>query len=107
MTLDIRKQLQEKCFKAFLDLVLLRILAKQCMTGYQINNILMRRYHIFLAPGVIYTKLNSMERKELIDCISSNQRRVYVITKKGKDILDDLPAIESEIKDFIGLILNF
>ena len=66
------------------------------MTAYQIDNLIMDKYHTKISPSVTYAKLATMERQELIECHPQNGK-TYNLTEKGKELLDNKRLIIKEI----------
>lgn len=82
--------------KAFLDLTVLQMLKQQSMTAYQIDNLIMDKYHTKISPSVTYAKLAIMERQELIEC-HPHHGKTYSLTEKGKELLVNKHDIIEEI----------
>jgi DNA-binding PadR family transcriptional regulator len=89
-----------------LDLVILRMLLITPRTAYEIDNSIMEKFDGKRSPSVIYTKLSSMERKNLIKCVLTKYGRVYNITEKGTKIINDIPRLIEEIQAFAPILLG-
>jgi hypothetical protein len=50
LNLRLKPSIKERSLKAFLDLVILRVLIDQPMTAYEVNHYLTRKYGIFIRP---------------------------------------------------------
>lgn len=98
--------LRERCLKAFLDLVILRLLADQSMTGYEINQLLVKKFGIMVAPNTINGKLSYMERSGWIKCVRNRHGKAYSLTEKGQDKMGNMPSTAAEIHTFIKTILG-
>jgi DNA-binding PadR family transcriptional regulator len=99
-------RLKERCLKAFLDLVILRFLAKKPMTGYEVNRLLAKKYGIMVAPNTINSKLSAMERSGWTSVVRNRHGKTYSLTSKGQVTVDNLPSIAAEIHVFIKTMLG-
>lgn len=97
MNVNFKPSVQERMLEAFLDLIILQMLQYRSMTAYQIDNLIMDKYHSKISPSVTYAKLATMERLGLIDCHLHNGK-AYNLTEKGKELLDTKAIIVKEIR---------
>ena len=70
--------------KAFLDLVILQMLEQRSMTAYRIDSRVIDRFHSKINISVIYTKLATMERLDLINA-SPAMEKLTALQKKAKN----------------------
>ncbi len=103
---EIKPTVQKRTLKAFSDLIILRALANQPMTGYRINGFFMKNFGIMASPSMLYSNLATMERKGWIKCVRNRNGRVYDLTRQGQEIVDDLPSIAAEIHALIKTMLG-
>ncbi|MEM2099571.1 MAG: PadR family transcriptional regulator [Candidatus Bathyarchaeia archaeon] len=103
---NMEPSIQERILRAFLDLVILRMLLHQPMTAYEIDNNILKKFGVKRSPNVIYTKLAAMERKGLISCAHSKHGRIYSITDKGRKTADTIPSIIEEIQRSTPILLG-
>ena len=96
MNVSFKPSVQERMLKAFLDLTVLQMLKQQSMTAYQIDNLIMEKYHSKISPSVIYAKLAIMERQALIEC-HPHHGKTYSLAEKGQDLLANKHEIIKEI----------
>lgn len=96
---------QERILRAFLDLVILRMLLHHPMTAYEIDNAILKKFGVKRSPNVVYTKLAAMEIKGLISCACSKHGRIYSITEKGRKTADTIPSIVEEIQKSAPILL--
>jgi len=106
LKLELKPSLQERSLKAFLDLAILSALADRHMTGYEINNLFVKKFGILISPNMIYYKFTSMERKGWIECTRNRAGRAYALTKLGHEMVDGMERITEEIQSFIKTILR-
>jgi len=103
---ELESTVQERSLKAFLDLAILCALTEHPMTGYEINHLFLKKHQIFVSPSTIYSKLASIERKGLIECVKNGAGRVYGLTAKGRSIVANMPDINREIQSFLKNMLK-
>jgi len=106
LKIKLEPSVQERILRAFLDIVILRMLVQQQMTAYEIDNAILKKFGGKRSPNVIYTKLASLERENLVKCSKSKFGRVYSITEDGKRLAKDTPNLVIEIQSLIPLILE-
>ena len=86
-----REELVQRIIKNLLDIQLLRMVQAQPLWGYKIKKKVETNFQIKLRHGALYPTLNLLEQKGFL--ISQKQtkggraRKVYTITKKGKEYL--------------------
>lgn len=83
--------------KAFLELIILPMIQNRPMTAYQIEKLINNKFHTNMSTTVVYTKLLTMERLHLIQCIQQGHGKAYRLTEKGKELLSNKPKILKEI----------
>jgi DNA-binding PadR family transcriptional regulator len=89
--------LKERCLKAFLDLIILRLLTEQPMTGYRINRHIIKKFGVITAPNTINTKLTSLERSGHIHRFKNSHGKTFSLTDKGKQTANNMPGMAAEI----------
>jgi PadR family transcriptional regulator PadR len=86
-----RKEIVQRIIKNLLDIQLLRMVQAQPIWGYKIKKKTETNFQIKLRHGALYPMLNLLEQKGFL--ISQKQtkggraRKVYTITKNGKEYL--------------------
>jgi len=88
----------EKVLRAFLCEVILKLLKNGQTTGYEIDDVISKKFKIEIGPSVVYTKLSSMERSGLVTCIQHGRVRTYKLTEKGNKALENTPETIREIQ---------
>jgi DNA-binding PadR family transcriptional regulator len=95
-----RREIVQRITKNLLDIQLLRLIEAQPLWGYRIKKKVETDFHIKLRHGALYPMLNSLERKGLLTSQKRHQggrtRKVYTITKYGKDYLQSYYTILKE-----------
>ena len=85
------KKVQAKLMKGLLDLIILNLLKKQPMHGYQIITCIRKNFGIYFGPSTIYPLLNNLEEKGYVtsewDLSKDRPRKVYSLTAEGINLL--------------------
>lgn len=103
---NMELSVQERILRAFLDLVILRVLLHQPMTAYEIDNAILKKFGVKRSPNVVYTRLAAMELKGLISCAHSKHGRIYSITEKGRKMADTASRVVEEIQRSAPILLG-
>jgi DNA-binding PadR family transcriptional regulator len=96
--------------KGSTEILILSLLAKEPMYGYQINQELRRRSggYFDLKEGLLYPTLHRMQQERLLksewrQAGEARRRKYYAITDKGRQVLSEQSA---EWRAFIETLLN-
>jgi len=99
----VAMQLYERLVKSFMDIIVLKELRNgDSICGHDIRALIHKRFHIFISSGTIYSLLYFMERSGLIEGMMTGRKRVYRLTEKGKEKLENV----SESSDKIVLLIK-
>jgi len=83
-----------------LDIQLLRLIQTQPIWGYRIKKRVEALFGVKLRHGALYPLLNGLERKGFLTSEKQKQggrtRKVYTITRKGKQYLEAYAGILKE-----------
>jgi len=100
---EIVEQIEGRLIKVFLDVMILVELAKgRPLGGYDVIELVNKKFGTLLSSGTVYSVLYSMEREGLI-VSGSERRKVYLLSDKGKETIK---AISSAKQKIISLISN-
>jgi DNA-binding PadR family transcriptional regulator len=95
-----RKELVQRMIKNLLDVQLLRMVQAQPLWGYMVKKKVETNFQIKLRHGALYPMLNSLERRGFLTSQKQTQggrvRKVYTITKEGKECLQSYYDILNE-----------
>jgi PadR family transcriptional regulator PadR len=95
-----RKELVQRIIKNLLDIQLLRMVQVQPLWGYIIKKKVETNFQIKLRHGALYPMLNSLEQKGFLTSQKQTHRgrvrKVYTITKDGKEYLQSYYGILKE-----------
>jgi PadR family transcriptional regulator PadR len=83
-----------------LDIQLLRLIQTQSMWGYRIKKQVEAMFGVKLRHGTLYPMLNTLEQKGFLTSKKQQKggrtRRVYTMTRKGKQFLEVYNSILQE-----------
>ncbi|MGD6853106.1 MAG: PadR family transcriptional regulator [Candidatus Bathyarchaeia archaeon] len=86
-----QKEAQTKLAKGLLDMIILQHL-KQGMHGYQLITSIRKDFGVYFGPSTIYPLLGLLEKKGVLqsawDMTSQRPRKIYQLTRQGKDLLN-------------------
>ncbi len=94
---EILNFLERRIIQNLLDVVILLELRKHSLSGYDVYNLVLKEFRKVLSPGIIYGRLYSMERKELIKGEFRFRRRVYVLTQRGEEAAKELAGSRDRV----------
>jgi DNA-binding PadR family transcriptional regulator len=103
---DTFEELRWRFISRFLDLMILAALGEKPMSGYDFLVLTSKKFYGRMSPGTIYSTLYSMERKGLVEGGNRKRRRVYSLTPKGKETLDNILETKEEILHSLEGILE-
>ena len=87
-----KKQIVERIYRNFLDIMILRLVRTHPMWGYRIIKVVARRHSVKLRHGALYPLLNDLERRGLLrsteEAKGGRVRKVYEVTSKGIQLVD-------------------
>jgi len=95
------KTFNERVLRSFLDILILTQLEKNSLSGYDITGLINDKFGVFISPGTVYNTLHSLETKQLIEGMWRDKKRIYKLSKKGKDFLKVIREHRNEI---LGLL---
>jgi DNA-binding PadR family transcriptional regulator len=96
-------QFYKRFVKNFLDVIVLKELENgNSICGHEMRALIRKRFHILVPSGTIYSLLYSMERNGLVEGIMDRRKRIYMLTEKGKEKLENI----SESSDKIVLLIK-
>ncbi|MDH7477243.1 MAG: PadR family transcriptional regulator [Candidatus Bathyarchaeota archaeon] len=100
MTENYKKEIVQRITRNLLDIQILRLLSKEPMWGYKIKKQIETKYEVKLRHGALYPLLNALEQKGFLNSQQQRQggrtRKVYTITKKGKQYVETYKNIVKE-----------
>lgn len=86
-----KKEITAQLTKNLLDMIILGLLNRKDMHGYEIITSIRKEYGINFGPSTIYPLLNTLEKKGHLesawDMSTERPRKVYKLTENGRNIL--------------------
>jgi DNA-binding PadR family transcriptional regulator len=92
---------RERAVKAFLDLVMLHLLSKHAMSGYEISKALIKKFGLIIGPSTIYSKLFTLEKQGLLNCTESRSGKVYSLTEEGKQLAANTESVLNDVHSYL------
>jgi PadR family transcriptional regulator PadR len=100
LTENLRKELVQRITRNLLDIQILRLIHAQPMWGYRVKKQVETDFDVRLRHGALYPLLNELEQKGFLASQKQQQggrtRKVYTITKKGKQYIETYSDILKE-----------
>jgi len=98
---EIPYMLYRKAITNFLEVMILTSLRNQPMSGYDVISFAHRKFRILLSPGTVYSSLYSLERSGLVKGVDVHGKRIYALTRSGKEAVRSLSMMKDRL---LGLI---
>jgi DNA-binding PadR family transcriptional regulator len=102
----IIEKLRKQIIKSAMDLLILAQLRAGAMSGYDAIGFIHTKFGIMISSGTIYSHLYALEREGLIKGDWGKKKRVYCITEKGKQALEAVAQINTELLDVLQNMLG-
>ena len=91
MNINNQKEAQTKLTKGLLDMIILQYLEHESMHGYQLITTIRKGFGVYFGPSTVYPLLGLLEKKGYVKSAwnmdTERPRKVYSLTKEGKDVL--------------------
>lgn len=106
MPAKIIENLRRRTIKTFMDMLILAELQEKPLSGYDIINLIHRRFDVLVSSGTVYSLLYSLERKGFVTADADNRKRVYTLTGKGEQILETIGRANGEINGLVQSLIS-
>ncbi|NIR87981.1 PadR family transcriptional regulator [Candidatus Bathyarchaeota archaeon] len=108
MGIDSVRELERRILKDFIDLAILSLLYHDDskVGGYDVIKYLHRRFGFLISAGRVYSHLYMLEREGLLRGWHDGRKRVYALTRKGKDTTKMIVNARDRIGKFVSSILT-
>ena len=103
---NIVKKLEKRTVKSFMDLLILSELRNGPMSGYDAIGYIHNKFGVLLSSGTIYSHLYALERDGLIRGTMDRKKRIYELTEKGEQTLENVSDENREILNILKTVLN-
>lgn len=81
------KKIGDQIIKKHLDIIILKSLSNESLSGYGIITLVHREYGVLVGAGMVYNLLHSLEKRQLIRAKVVKRAKHYVLTEKGEEFL--------------------
>jgi len=101
------EEMQKSMVRNFLDTILLAELKKSSpLSGYDAMNFIHKKFDALISPGTVYSLLYSMERKGLIKSETTDRKREYTLTGKGRETINTILNSKEKIHRCLRFIIG-
>jgi DNA-binding PadR family transcriptional regulator len=98
----ILKEMQRNITKHFLDTIILAELRNTSfLGGYDMLELVHKKFGFLMSPGTVYAFLYSMERKGLIKGGLTEGKRTYILTDRGAEAINAISKSKEEVLRFM------
>ena len=98
--------MRERVFKTFIDLIILRALEEQPMTGYKLIRLFNKKFRILPNSSMIYSCLKAMEKKNWIKRVSVENGKTYRLSAQGQRIVNNMNVFTHEIHETVKTMIE-
>jgi DNA-binding PadR family transcriptional regulator len=91
------ERLRKQSIKSVMDLIILAELRNGSMSGYDVIGFIHNRFGLLVSSGTIYSHIYALEREQLVEGTMDSKKRVYDITEKGEQILEQLNQTNTQL----------
>ena len=101
------EELKDRLFMEFLDMLILRVLARgRPLGGYDIIALVRREFGVPVSAGTIRSMLHSMENAGTLQiALEGERKKVFYLTDKGKEFVKAVLGNRQEILDLVSKLL--
>jgi DNA-binding PadR family transcriptional regulator len=104
---QILKEMRRKIVVDFLDnIILANLMHSKGLSGYEIIELIHRKFDFMISPGTVYSVLYSMERKELLRGTMNAAKRTFTLTPQGETAIDVVLRSQNETLSFIRSLIE-
>lgn len=98
------RRIEEQNVKKHLDIIIIKALSKESLSGYGIISLVHREYGVLIGAGMVYNLLRSLEKRKIIKSKIMKTAKYYVLDKEGEDILEMIIGNRSKIRNSVNNI---
>jgi len=103
---ETEQNMRERVFRAFLDLIILRTLNEQPMTGYKLIRLFHKKFGILPNSSMIYSCLAAMEKKNWVKRVLVEDGKTYCLSAQGQRVLNSMSVFTYEIRDAVRTMME-
>jgi DNA-binding PadR family transcriptional regulator len=98
-----KKAFTKRLITNFLDIVVIAQFPNEQFSGYDILTFLQNHFDLKFSSGTVYSTLYAMERQNLIEGTKTENKRLFKVTKKGRQTAKVVTSFENT-KIFLSAI---
>ena len=98
---NVLEKLRKQTVKSVMDIIMLAELKNGPMSGYDVIGFIHNEFGVLMSSGTVYSHLYALERDGLIVGTNNKSKRVYALTKKGKQAVEN---VSNENKEILGTL---
>jgi DNA-binding PadR family transcriptional regulator len=102
---NLVNKLEKRVIHDFMDIYILEEMKSGSLSGYDIIQLMHKRYGIMVSSGTVYSLLYSLERAGWIKGVWDERKRVYELTEKADHEARIIAKVNSEVQKLLGNIL--
>lgn len=95
------EKLRKQTIKSIMDIIMLTELKNGSMSGYDAIGYIHNKFGVLLSSGTIYSHLYALERDGLIRGTVEKKKRIYELTEKGEQTLENVSNENREILNIL------
>ncbi len=99
------RQLRRRTIRNFMDIIILAMLRRTPMSGYDVITSIFSRFNFLPSSGSVYSLLYALEREGLIEGGWNGRKRVYTLTQKGEEISETALTLHLRIESLVANML--
>ena len=90
-------RVDRKKLKESLNVVILSFLSKKAMDGKDVPELIYKKFRRYFSYNSINEVLASLEKNKLVKSAIAEKRKIYSITKSGKDVIKKASKLLKEL----------
>lgn len=103
---QVIKEMHGRIVKNFMDILIMTELKNSPMSGYDAISFIHKKFRLLISSGTVYSLLYSLERAGFIEGKFNNRKRVYVLTQKGEETIQEIQEASEQIQTFMLNLLK-
>jgi DNA-binding PadR family transcriptional regulator len=103
---ELALSLRQRILREFLDLIILREFKNRPLNGFNTLSFIHNKYDYLVSSGTVYSLLYAMERKGYIKGDMSGKKRMFVLTDKGEEIIDEIFRSDEGLLGLVNDLIN-
>ena len=91
-----------------MDILIMKYMKKQqqLVNGYEIIKYFHKKFGVLLSSGTVYSTIYSLERQGFIKGENSTSNRMYKLTSKGEEMIDNACKTKDQLHLLVSKIFS-